>query len=360
MSKENNERGAGSRVLDAVLTIALLAGAGFGCYYVASHGVKIDQTTTYYDAEQAEPTEPEVDPDAPVFDSTEVANTEVHNGPLILVNNTVPCQNGEEGLVSLYEKKLEAESQSFSVRDAELLVQEPFAQAIIEMMDDFYAATGDDNLLVLSGHRSQELQQQLYDEDLAATGLDTSERVAKPGFSEHQTGYGIDLSIYDGEYDGTGIYSWIDEHCAEYGMILRYAEEKQSITDIQYEPWHYRYVGKPHAAYIMQNNLCLEEYLEMLETQYPYEGDHLRVTDTDGKIYEIYYYAMDEAYDSTMVAVPSGKEYTVYGNNTGGFIVTVDTGETGDPDAQETASDPELSEGDTGASEDTSTEAATE
>lgn len=332
MSKQNKEHGAGARVLDVFMTLALLAGAGFGCYYVASRGVTIDQTTTYASAEPTDATEA-VDPNAPVFESVEAMNTDVHTGDLILVNNTVPCQIGEEGLVSLYEKKLEAESSAFSVRDGELLVQEPFADAIIDMMNDFYAETGDDNLLVLSGYRSQELQQQLYDEDLAATGADTSTRVAKPGFSEHQTGYGIDLSVYDGDYDGTGIYAWIDEHCAEYGIVLRYPEDKQEITDIQFEPWHYRYVGKPHAAYMMQNDMVLEEYLEMLQTQHPYEGEHLMVTDTDGKVYEIYYYAMDEGYDSTMVAVPSGKAYTISGNNTDGFIVTVETGDSVPPDA---------------------------
>ncbi len=344
MSRENNGRSAGSRVLDAVLTIALLAGVGFGCFYVVSHGVEIDQTTTYYNAESTEPSEPEIDPNAPVYESVTVDNAEVHNGPLILVNNSVPCQNSEEGLVSLYEKKLEDDKHSFSVRDAELLVQEPFAYAIVEMMDDFYAATNDDNLVVLSGHRSQTLQQQLYDDDLASTGEETSDRVAKPGFSEHQTGYGIDLSIYDGEYDGTGIYSWIDEHCADYGIVLRYPEDKQSITDIKFEPWHYRYVGKPHAAYMMQNALCLEEYLEMLEMQHPYEGEHLQVTDTDGKLYEVYFYPMDAGYDSTTVAVPSGKTYTVLGNNTSGFIVTAQIGEAGAPDVQETLPDAEQPE----------------
>ncbi len=322
--------GGGSRALDIILTLALLAGAGFGCYYVASKSVTIDQTTTYY-TPSTEPTEPEPDPNAIQYDSVEVANSAVNEGPLILVNNSTACVPvTEDQLVSLYLKKLEAESEAFSVRDAELYVTGEFADAIIAMLNDFNAATGDDNILVLSGYRSQELQQKLYDEDLAATGNETSERVAMPGYSEHQTGLGIDLTISgENEYDGTGIYSWIDEHCAEYGIVLRYPEDKQAITDIQYEPWHYRYVGKPHASFMMQQGLVLEEYLQMLKSNYTYEGEHLRISDTDEKIYEIYYYAMDSEYESTMVAVPKDKDYTICGNNTDGFIVTVDTGETG-------------------------------
>lgn len=222
----NNERSGGSRLLDVILSVALLAGVGGGAWYVYSHGVMIDQTTTYYVAEAEEP-EPTEDPNAPQYDSVEVPNSAVNEGPLILVNNDIPCSTGEENLVSLYERQLEAESESFSVRDGELLVDAEFADAIIAMLNDFNRATGDDNILVLSGYRTQELQQQLYDEDLEETGQDYSDRVSKPGYSEHQTGYSIDLSVYDGDYDGTGIYSWIDEHCAEYGIILRYPDAKR-------------------------------------------------------------------------------------------------------------------------------------
>ena len=319
----NHERSGGSRLLDVVLTLALLGGLGGGAWYVYSKGVMIDQTTTYYVAE-AQEQEPTEDPNAPKYDSVEVPNTAVNQGPLILVNNDIPCVTDEENLVSLYERMLEAGSESFGVRDGELQVDAEYADAIIAMLDDFYRDTGDDSILVLSGYRTQELQQQLYDEDLEETGLDYSDRVSKPGYSEHQTGYSIDLSISDGEYDGTGIYSWIDEHCAEYGIILRYPDAKQDITNIRYEPWHYRYVGKPHAAYITQNHLCLEEYINLIETTYPYEGEHLVIADTDGKLYEVYYYAKDQEYDSTMVAVPAGRAYTICGTNSNGFIVTVE------------------------------------
>ena len=58
------------------------------------------------------------------------------------------------------------------------------------------------------------------------------------------------------------MWSWLKEHCAEYGFIWRYSEEKSDITGISNEPWHFRYVGVEAATYIMENNLCLEEYME--------------------------------------------------------------------------------------------------
>ena len=54
-------------------------------------------------------------------------------------------------------------------------------------------------------------------------------------------------------------------HCHEYGFILRYPEDKEAITEINYEPWHMRYVGVPAATYIMENGLCLEEFNDLLQ-----------------------------------------------------------------------------------------------
>lgn len=337
--KQKNTAHTGKRVLDVLLSVALVAGVCCGGVYVAAKSIPIEQTPLSPTTEIELPTETIPAPSGPVFDSTDVENSVVFNSPLILVNNDYPCLSGEDGLVSLYEKKLEADSHSFSVKDDTVQVQAEMADALIAMLNDFYDATYDDNIIVLSGYRSKEHQQELYDEDLETTGLDYSERVSKPGYSEHQTGWGVDLSLYDGsDYDGTGIYEWINEHCAEYGIILRYPENKTEITNIQYEPWHYRYVGKPHAAYIMQNDLCLEEYIDLIK-EYPYEGEHLTFTDTDGKTYEIYYCQEDAGYDTTSVPVLSGANYTVYGNNIDGFIVAVETGEQAVPETTETAGD---------------------
>ena len=86
---------------------------------------------------------------------------------------------------------------------------------------------------------------------------------AYPGYSEHQLGLAIDVGTSNSEKCSKDrVWSWLKEHCAEYGFIWRYSEEKSAITGIANEPWHFRYVGVEAATYIMENNLCLEEYIQ--------------------------------------------------------------------------------------------------
>ena len=86
---------------------------------------------------------------------------------------------------------------------------------------------------------------------------------AYPGYSEHQLGLAIDVGTSNSEKCSKDrVWSWLKEHCAEYGFIWRYSDEKSDITGISNEPWHFRYVGVEAATYIMENNLCLEEYME--------------------------------------------------------------------------------------------------
>ena len=91
--------------------------------------------------------------------------------------------------------------------------------------------------------------------------------VARPGCSEHNTGLAVDVECadfadLDEGFRDTFAYEWLMEHCAEYGFILRFPQDKEDITGVIYEPWHYRYVGVEAATEIMSRGLCLEEYLE--------------------------------------------------------------------------------------------------
>ncbi len=88
--------------------------------------------------------------------------------------------------------------------------------------------------------------------------------VAYPGCGEHQTGLAVDLfdkeyEVYDYSKMNADFYTWLDANCAEYGFIKRYPTEKAELTGID-EPWHYRYVGKEAAKFIMENSLCFEEF----------------------------------------------------------------------------------------------------
>ena len=125
------------------------------------------------------------------------------------------------------------------------------------------------SLYVVSGFRSYDYQDQLYNSYVAGYGQSAADTFsARPGYSEHQTGMAIDVNCADDSFDGTPEAIWLAAHCNEYGFILRYPKGKQGVTGYQYEPWHIRYVGKDVAKDIQNAasskgdpNLTLEEYL---------------------------------------------------------------------------------------------------
>lgn len=142
------------------------------------------------------------------------------------------------------------------------------------MMDDCRAQGLEP--LICSSYRSVERQEELFAaeaEMFAAQGYSEEEarslaaaQVALPRTSEHHTGLALDIvdandQILDDKQADTPAQKWLMENCFNYGFILRYPAEKQDITGIIYEPWHYRYVGEEAAREIHSRGLCLEEYL---------------------------------------------------------------------------------------------------
>lgn len=135
---------------------------------------------------------------------------------------------------------------------------------------------------IASAYRSRERQQELVDEDVArymAQGMSrqqalekTYEQTMPAGKSEHETGLALDIlcsenlnmDVTQAEEAGN---KWLAEHAWEYGFILRYPTDKEEITGILYESWHFRYVGKEAAVFLWENNLTLEEFWEILESE---------------------------------------------------------------------------------------------
>lgn len=131
-------------------------------------------------------------------------------------------------------------------------------------------------LKIISGFRSTTRQQQLYDQQVQALlsqGLDQAaaeqqaQQVEQKAYeSDHNTGLAVDLvPEYSQTKDAAAIvqtpeYQWLSEHAAEYGFVLRYPEDKQEITGVEFKPWHWRYVGKELASFLTEQNLTLEEY----------------------------------------------------------------------------------------------------
>ena len=252
------------------------------------------------------------------YTALQKSRRDLHEGELILVNNDLPFQSEAQDIARIYDIK----NSSYYVKDKNVLLRQTAAVQLNRLMEAFAAATGTSNVMIISGLRDFDRQKELYDNDLIKTGLTFSKLVAKPGYSEHHTGYAVDFGLYgEGrEFDGTGVYRWLSENCHRYGFIVRYPHEKSELTHIDYEPWHFRYVGHPHAELIAGKGYCLEEYITYLR-QFPYQGKHLQVTGTDRRPYEIYYVAADGA--GTSVPVPSNRAYRISGNNLDGFIVTV-------------------------------------
>ena len=85
--------------------------------------------------------------------------------------------------------------------------------------------------------------------------------VAAPGTSEHELGLALDINSDGSLSSDSEVYGWLAENAYKYGFILRYPPGKENITGIDYEPWHYRYVGQEAASEIFERQICLEEYL---------------------------------------------------------------------------------------------------
>lgn len=90
----------------------------------------------------------------------------------------------------------------------------------------------------------------------------TQQYYAVPGTSEHEAGFAVDIDSIEESFENTPAFAWLQEHCTDYGFILRYEKDTEAITGIAYEPWHYRYVGANHAKAITEAGITLEEYVE--------------------------------------------------------------------------------------------------
>ena len=149
---------------------------------------------------------------------------------------------------------------------------------IAEDLNAMLAAARDDGCQpqICSAYRSVEKQVQVFNDTVngwinqGSSFWDayqrTTQEVALPGTSEHGIGLAVDIvsnqyAELDAKQAETKEAQWLQEHCYEYGFILRYPPEKQSLTGIIYEPWHYRYVGREMAQKIKESGLTLEEYL---------------------------------------------------------------------------------------------------
>ena len=185
---------------------------------------------------------------------------------LVNANNPLPEDYDYEGNLTTIDKKYLCGYRNRIDKDVYI-----FAKEMLE-------AAWKDNveLYILSPYRSYSAQSELFQNKVKTfmngsitreeAEIKASSVVAGPGTSEHHTGLAFDFNSVEIDFEETEMFAWLKEHGEEYGFIMRYAEDKQDLTGVIYEPWHWRFEGIKHAKEINRLGMCLEEYIEYLKS----------------------------------------------------------------------------------------------
>lgn len=177
-------------------------------------------------------------------------------------------------------------------------------------------------IVLVSGYRTFKEQETIYNTSINENGEEfTNKYVAFPNCSEHQTGLAIDLALNEGNIDFIcpsfpyyGICQKFRDIAPLYGFIERYKKDKEMITNISKEEWHFRYVGYPHSKIITTNNFSLEEYIEYLK-QFVFPSNPLKYDK-----YKIFYIPYKDEFTNIEIE----NNFSISGNNIDGFILTVE------------------------------------
>lgn len=249
------------------------------------------------------------------FNNESLEYNSVFRGDLVLVNSSNEYKFIADDINPIAISG-NSNSSHYIAKDLVTKLDSKVLEKLNSLMEGFYNATSNNDIVIIGGYRTLEEQNDKYNS--GNSGF-------KGGFSDYHTGRSFDMAIFpkdnssSGYYSPVGVYSWINEHAADFGFILRYPENKDAQTGERARSQTYRYVGVPHAQYITQNSLCLEEYIALLKE---HNKDKPLEISTASETYRVYYVPANNN-ASTEVPVPANKVYTVSGNNVDGFIVTV-------------------------------------
>lgn len=234
--------------------------------------------------------------------SIHISAEQTYTGLLLLVNKEAILQKEPHAL-----SPIPKDIAPNVIIQSDLLVAQP---VIAPLQDMFLAAQeqGIHHFQLNSGYRSSALQQQLFEDKGADFALPA-------GYSEHQTGLAVDIGSTNGLMENTIEGQWLAQHAAHFGFVLRYPANKVDVTGISFEPWHFRYVGKPHSLILQENDWALEEYIAYLQEQGSYE------TTIDGQHYQIHYIRTPDG-NAQDVTVSTNAPYTLSGDNVGGVMIT--------------------------------------
>ncbi|OPH53471.1 D-Ala-D-Ala carboxypeptidase VanY [Paenibacillus ferrarius] len=234
-----------------------------------------------------------------------VTQDQIYQGNLVLINKDYPVHPAGTltDVVNLFQHK--EFIKGFGLLDDTIRLSQSVMQPFTKMIQ---AADkeGVDHFMINSGYRDKKEQGQLYKQM-------GSDYALPAGYSEHNLGLALDIGSTQKEMDQAPEGKWLKKNAWTYGFILRYPKDKTAITGIQYEPWHFRYVGLPHSLIMQQKDFTLEQYLDFIKEQKTFS------TTVKGQKYEITYYPVSK---STTIHVPSNQRYEISGNNIDGVIVT--------------------------------------
>ena len=291
-----------------VCTLMLMATVGIGTNILKSLG--------WIDSEG-------LDNDPVKWDTITVTTADTQQGDLVLVNAdhkyTFPTTN--EHLSEIYAKWYGHSPRIYQLSGLSKYMDTDALNALDAMITDFHAATGKDDVQVRYAYR---------------TATEQEAFTTPVGHSDHHTGLGVQLKYYRNSntyaFSTEETYNWFYENCHKYGFVVRYPADKTETTGVEDYTDYFRFVGVAHATYMKENNLCMEEYVELLKGYN--DKKPLKIDAADGKRYEVYYMAVD---GSNTVKVPSNYNYLLSGTNEGGVVITVDRSKAIQPEADTTA-----------------------
>ncbi|WP_219836802.1 D-alanyl-D-alanine carboxypeptidase family protein [Paenibacillus sp. R14(2021)] len=256
------------------------------------------------------------------YSSIYLGEEQQFSGPLILVNKAHPVRSSLPPRIRAVSGDI---LQAAGEMEPQIALEEECLSQLSGLLD---ACGGKSRISVVSGYRSKETQTALYLNSSRTNGaVFTESYVALPGASEHQTGLAVDVGLVNESLDyirpsfpDDGVSGSFKQQAAAFGFIQRYQAGKTPITGIASEPWHFRYVGFPHSAVMVNEDLCLEEYMDFLK-RHTFGETHF-IFENDASWYEIYY--VPAWNEKSAVPVPEASEvkWRISGNNMDGFIVT--------------------------------------
>ena len=236
---------------------------------------------------------------------------DIYQGPLVLVNHNYPIANNYQI------------TNCSTAKDSTISLEKTAMEMLTKALQEIKA---EDKIVLVSGLRSGQEQAMIYNQAIQNHGKEFVDKfVARVNCSEHQTGLAIDLAvknetidIFCPDFTSQEICQQFRDIASDYGFIQRYSKNKIDFTKISEEPWHFRYVGWPHAGLMAQRGVTLEEYIGALGAYTPEQPMH---AEAGGRGFDIFRVPLGP--EGARFDAPRDRVWQASADNCGGLVVTV-------------------------------------